>query len=107
MMKDFSMIGAIAASRSYGSFVGHDEQSGVFRTVVSGELCWLVAQRPWCVLQSCGEWRAWVVYASRRYSVVLLEGVIDVNVLDLILMRSPYQRVLWGLFVIGLSACTF
>ena len=38
---------------------------------------------------------------------MLLEGVIGVNVLDPILMRGPYRRVLWGLFVIGLSACAF
>ena len=38
---------------------------------------------------------------------MLLAGVIGVNVLDPILMRGPYRRVLWGLFVIGLSACAF
>ena len=98
------MIGAIAASQSYGGFVGHDELSRVHRTVVPGELCWLIAQWPRCVLQSCREWRIWVICASRRWDVAVLEGMNGSNVMDLVLMRSPHRRLL---FMIGLSTCTF
>ena len=38
---------------------------------------------------------------------MLLEGVIGSNVMDLILMGNPYWRMVWWLFMIGLSACTF
>ena len=83
------MIGAIAASRSYGSFVGHDELSWVFRAVVSGKLHWLVAHWPWSMLQGCREWRVGVICASRRWDVMVLEGIVGSDVVDLVLMGGP------------------
>ena len=84
---------AIATSRGYGSFVGHDELSWVFRAVVSGELRWLVAQWLWCVLQDCREWRVRVICVSRRWDVVVLEGMDGSDAVDLILMGGPADVV--------------
>ena len=89
--KGFCHDRAVAAGRSYGSFVGHDELSGVLGAVVSGELCWFVAQWPWCVLQGCREWRAGVICSSRRWDVVNLEGMDGSDVMDLVLMGAPSE----------------
>ena len=72
--------------------------------MLSWKLCWLVAQWPRCVLQGCREWRIWVIGASRRRDVVVLEGMNGSDVMDLVLMRRPHRRLL---FMIGLSTYTF
>ena len=84
---------AVTTSRSYCGFVGHDELSGVFRTVVPWKLRWLVAQWPRCVLQDCREWRVRVICASRRWDVVVLEGMDGSDAVDLILMGGPAEVV--------------
>ena len=88
---------AIAASRSYGSFVGHDELSWVFRAVVSGKLRWHVAQWPWSMLQGCTEWRVGVICASRRWDVMVLEGIVGSD-------GGPQRRLM---FMIGMSTRAF